>query len=57
MGAAHGFLRWEQVAFTVSLPTLRTGEIRAEQGENHSKHPRRTRTTESEIRDPRYSCA
>lgn len=57
MGTAHGFLRWEQVAFTVSLPSLRIRETSAEQGENHPKHPCRTRTTESEIRDLRYSCA
>lgn len=34
MGPAHGFLRWEQVAFTVSLPSLRIRETSAEQGES-----------------------
>lgn len=57
MGTAHGFLRWEQVAFTVSLPSLRIRETSAEQGESIRYTPCRTRTTESEIRDFRYSCA
>lgn len=51
-GTAHGFLRWEQVAFTVSLPSLRIRETRAEHGEYHPKHPCRTRTTESETVTP-----
>lgn len=52
MGAAHGFLRCDPVAFTVSLPSLRVRETDVEKGEEHPK-PVSYPTTESEIRDPR----
>lgn len=49
MGIVHGFLRRDQVAFTVSLPSLRIRETGAEQAE----YPSNTRVVpDDRERDP-----